>query len=84
MVPEELVVDKPRDVRAVLLRQQPMHRPEDRNVPKRQDVGEPPLAHLVKDKDLVQQPKRLPKPLRRPQRHQERCKVDEPPVTHNP
>ena len=84
VVPEERVVDKPRDVRVALLRHQPRHFHEDRNVPKRQDVGEPPLAHLVKDKDLVQQPKRLPKPLRRPQRHQERCKVDEPPVTHNP
>ena len=41
-----------------------MHFPEDRNVPKRQDVGEPPLVRLVKDKDIVQQPKRLPKLLR--------------------
>ena len=38
------------------------------------------MVHVVKDKDFVEQPKRLPKPLRRPQRDQERRKVDEPPV----
>ena len=58
LVPEEQVVDNPRDVRLVLLRQQPKHCPVDRNVPKRQEFGEPPLVRHIKDKDHVRQTKR--------------------------
>ena len=58
VVLEERVVDKPRDVRLVLLRQQHKQCPVDLNVPKRQEFGEPPLVRHIKDKDHVRQTKR--------------------------
>ena len=42
VVLEDRVVDKPRDNRLVLLRQQHKHCPVDRNVPERQEFGEQP------------------------------------------